>query len=190
MCVGRGSEVVLGNRVGRQAGLDVGMELLGIHDDARVECQNIGRSSSERRGELLLGKDRMTVLRVYSTIGVISLFKVDIPSSSQWVGFCAKPTRSEPNSQIELSKVFGPSRLSVSKEFRSREILQVLVVGNNVDQGTRAFKIVMPSSEGLKDGQQFFVVHIIIQLGTCEHSGMECNRMKLAVLGIRGEDSC
>ena len=118
MRVGRDSEVVLGHRVGSQAGSDVGVESLGVHDNARTECRNIGRSSSERRGELLLGKDRATVLRIYSTIGVISLFRVDVPLSSQCVRFRAEPTGSEPNSQIELSKVFGPSRLSASQEFR------------------------------------------------------------------------
>ena len=142
-----------------------------------MECQNIGRSSSEGRGELLFGKDRTTVLRIYSTVGVISLFGVDVPSSSQCVGFRTKPTGSEPNSQIELSKVFGPSRLSASEEFRSREILQVLVVGNDVDRGTGAFEIVTPSSEGFEDGQQLFVVHVIIEFGVCESSGMECYRM-------------
>ena len=152
-----------------------------------MECRNIGRSSSEGHGELLFGKDRTTVLRIYSTVGVISLFRVDVPSSSQCVGFRAEPTGSEPNSQIELSKVFGPSRLSASEEFRGREILQVLVVGNNVDWGTGAFEIVMPSSEGLEDGQQLFVVHVVVEFGARESSGMECDRMELTVLGICGE---
>ena len=82
MRVGRDSEVVLGHQVGCQASSDVGMESLGIHDNARTECRNIGRSSSEGRGELLFGKDRTTVLQIYSTVGVISLFRVDVPSSS------------------------------------------------------------------------------------------------------------
>ena len=139
---------------------------------------------------MLFSKDRTTVLRIYSTIGVISLFRVDVPSSSQCVRFRAELTGSEPNSQIELSKVFGPSRLSASEEFCGREILQVLVVGNNIDRGAGAFEVVTPSSEGLEDGQQFFVMHVIIQFGARESSGMECDWMKLAVLGIRGEDSC
>ena len=190
MRVGCDSKVVLGHRIGSQVGSDVGVESLSVHDNARTECWNIGRSSSERRGELLFSKDRTTVLRIYSTVGVISLFGVDVPSSSQCVGFRAEPTGSEPNSQIELSEVFGPSRLSASEEFRGREILQVLVVGNNVDRGTGAFEVVTPSSEGLEDGQQLFVVYVIIKFGAREGSGMECDRMELAVLGVRGEDSC
>ena len=152
MRVGCDSEVVLGHWVGSQAGLDVGVESLGVHDNARAECRNIGRSSSEGRGELFFGKDRTTVLQIYSTIGVISLFRVDVPLSSQCIRFHAEPTGSEPNSQIELSKIFGPSRLSASQEFRGREILQVLVVSNNVDWGAGAFEVVTPSSEGLEDG--------------------------------------
>ena len=175
MRIGRDSEVVLGHWVGCQASSDVRMEALGIHDNACTECQNIGGCSSEGHGELLFGKDRMTVLWI--SIGVISLFRVDVPLSSQCVRFCAEPTGSELNSQIELSEVFGPSRLSASEEFRGREILQILVIGNNVDRGTGAFEIVTPSSEGLEDGQQFFVVHIIIKFGARESSGMECDRM-------------
>ena len=94
--------MVLGNRISCQTGSDVRMESLGIHDDACAECQNIGRGSLERCGELLLGKDRTTVLWVYSTIGVISFFKVDVPSSSQSVGFSTEFTGSEPNDQIKL----------------------------------------------------------------------------------------
>ena len=64
------------------------------------------------------------------------------------------------------------------------------MVGNDVDRGARAFEVVMPSSESLKDGQQLFVVHIVIEFGARESSGMECDRMKLAILGICREDSC
>ena len=52
-----------------------------------------------------------------------------------------------------------------------------LVVGNNVDRGAGFFEVVTPSSEGLEDGQQFFVVHVIIEFGAREGSGMECDRM-------------
>ena len=78
------------------------MELLSIHDDAHVECWNIGRRSLEGSNELFLGKDWTTVLRVYSTVGFISLFKVDVPSSSQSIGFSTEFTRLELNDQIEL----------------------------------------------------------------------------------------
>ena len=114
MRIRRDSKVILGHQVSSQAGSEVRMESLGVHDNASTECQNIGRSSSEEHGELLFSKDKMTVLRIYSTVGVISLFGVDVPSSSQCVGFRAEPTGLELNSQIELSKVFGPSRLLAS----------------------------------------------------------------------------
>ena len=82
------------------------MELLGIHDDACAECRNIGRRSLEGSNELFFSKDWMTVLQVYSTIGFISLFKVDVPSSSQCVRFSTKFTGSEPNEQIKLLSGF------------------------------------------------------------------------------------
>ena len=64
------------------------------------------------------------------------------------------------------------------------------MVGNNVDRGTGAFKVVTPSSEGLEDGQQFFVVHVVIEFWAREGSGMECDRMELAILSVHGEDRC
>ena len=51
------------------------------------------------------------------------------------------------------------------------------MVGNDIDRGAGAFEVVMPSSEGLEDGQQFFVVHVIIEFGACKSLGMECNQM-------------
>ena len=68
----------------------------------RAKCQNIGRCSSEGSNELFLGKDWATVLWIYSTVGVISLFKVDVPLSSQCIRFSTEFTGSEANDQIEL----------------------------------------------------------------------------------------
>ena len=65
----------------------------------------------------------------------------------------------------------------MGQELRHGEVLQVLVVGNDVDRGTRAFQIMSTLSEGLKNGQQLFVVHIVVELGTCERAGMECDQM-------------
>ena len=51
------------------------------------------------------------------------------------------------------------------------------MVGNNVDWGAGAFEIVTPSSEGLEDGQQLFVVYVVVEFGAHEGSGMECDWM-------------
>ena len=51
------------------------------------------------------------------------------------------------------------------------------MVGNNVDRGAGAFEVVTPLSEGLDDGQQRFVVYVVVEFGAREGSGMECDQM-------------
>ena len=54
--------------------------------------------------------------------------------------------------------------LMVGQDLEAGEILQVLVVGNHIDQRGGALEVVSPVLEGLKDGQQLFVMGIIVQL--------------------------
>jgi len=51
-------------------------------------------------------KYRAVVLWIDSGIVAIPLFKVDVPSSSQWSGFSAEFSGSKPNDQLNAEKVF------------------------------------------------------------------------------------
>ena len=91
-----------------------------------------------------------------------SLFRIDIPSSCQCIRFGTESTRMEMDDKVELRKVFGPSDLAVSEEFGCGKILQVFVVGENIDCFGGTFKIAAPGLESFKDCEQFFVVDIIV----------------------------
>ena len=60
---------------------------------------------------MFLSKDRLEVVRVDCGIASIPPFRIDVPSSSESIQFCAETTRVEPNDKVELGKVLGPLHL-------------------------------------------------------------------------------
>ena len=82
---------------------------------------------------MFLSKDGLEVMRVDCGVASIPPFRIDVPSSSKSIRFCAKMTRAEPDDKIELGKVLGPSRLPPSQYLGSRKILKVLMICNNVN---------------------------------------------------------
>jgi len=54
---------------------------------------------------LFLDKDWFEVIEVDCNIVSISLFRIDIPSSSKSIWFGAKITRIEPNDKVELREI-------------------------------------------------------------------------------------
>ena len=103
-------------------------------------------------------------MRVDCGVASIPLFRIDVPSSSESIWFCAKMTRAEPDDKIELGKVLGPPRLPPGRYLGSRKILKVLIICNNVDGIGRTFQIVPPNFESFKDGKQFLVMCVVVQL--------------------------
>ena len=51
--------------------------------------------------KLFLHEDRMEIVGVNSGIIISPLFRVDVPSSSQGIWFCAKMPRTEADDEIE-----------------------------------------------------------------------------------------
>ena len=51
--------------------------------------------------------------------GIVAIphFKVDVPSSSEGIGFGSELPRMETNDEVESGKVFGPSCLSTCEDF-------------------------------------------------------------------------
>ena len=52
--------------------------------------------------------------------------------------------------------------LMVCQDLGAGEILQVLVVGDHINQRGRALKVMLPVLEGLEDGQQLLVMGVIV----------------------------
>ena len=68
---------------------------------------------------------------------------------------------------VEGREKFGPVHLLTIEHLCHQEVLEVLVIGDNVDRKHGAFEVVMPGREGGKDHQELFVVHVVVQLGSC-----------------------
>ena len=52
----------------------------------------------------------------------------------------------------------------MGQDLGTGEVLQVLVVGDHINQRGGALEVMLPVLEGLKDGQQLLVMGIIVQL--------------------------
>lgn len=65
--------------------------------------------------------------------------------------------------------------LPASHEFRGHKVLWVLVVGNNVHQIARAFKVVTPNLEGLMDGKELIIVSIMVEFQSRKYLRVESN---------------
>ena len=132
-------------------------------------------SSSYGGCKLFLSKDGFEVVRVDCGIASISLFSIDVPSSSESIKFGAKTTRVEPDDKVELGEILRPPHLSLDQYLGSRKILKVFMIYNNIDGISQTFQIVLPSLESFKDGKQFLVIYVIIQLHHSESVGVKSN---------------
>ena len=82
---------------------------------------------------MFLSEDGFEVVRVDCSIASIPLFRIDVPSSSESIQFCAETTRTEPDDKIELEEVLGPLCLPLGQYLSSGKILKVLMIHNNVN---------------------------------------------------------
>ena len=117
---------------------------------------------------MFLSEDGLEVVRVDYGVASIPPFRIDVPSSSESIRFCAETTRTEPDDKVELRKVLGPPRLPPGQYLGSRKILKVLMIHNNVDGIGWTFQIVPPNLESFKDGKQFLVMCVVVQLRRSE----------------------
>jgi len=122
-----------------------------------------------------LSEDGLEVVRVDCGIASIPPFRIDVPSSSENIQFCAKTTRAEPDDKVELGEVLGLPRLSPGQYLGSRKILKVLIICNNIDGIGRTFQIVLPNLESFEDGKQFLVMCVIVQLHYSESTRVKGN---------------
>jgi len=134
-----------------------------------------------------LSEDGLEVVRVDCGVASIFPFRIDVPSSSESIRFCAKITRVEPNNKVELEKVLGPLCLPLGQHLGSRKILKVLMI-YNIDGIGRTFQIVSPNLESFKDGKQFLVMCVIVQLYCSESMRVKGNWVNFIIFINNGED--
>jgi len=51
-----------------------------------------------------------------------------------------------------------------------------------------AFEVMSPDLECFKDGQEFFVMGVVVQFGDAQGLGMECNRVNMSIQRNSGKD--
>jgi len=137
---------------------------------------------------LFLSEDELEVVRVDCSVASIPPFRIDVPLSSESIWFCAKTTRVEPDDKVELGKELGPPHLPPGQHLGSRKILKVLMIHNNVDGIGQTFQIVPPNLESFKDGKQFLVMCVIVQLRRSESVGVKGNWVNFIIFVNNGED--
>jgi len=138
--------------------------------------------------KLFLSEDGLEVVRVDCDVASIPLFRIDVPSSSESIWFCAEMTRVEPDDKVELEKVLRPLCLPLGQYLGSRKILKVLMICNNVNEIGQTFQIVLPNLESFKDGKQFLVMCVIVQLHHSESARVKDNWVNFIIFVNNGED--
>jgi len=135
-----------------------------------------------------LSEDGLEVVRVDCGVASISPFRIDVPSSSESIRFHAETTRAEPNDKIELGEVLGPPHLPPGQYLSSRKMLKILMIHNNINEIGRTFQIVLPNLEGFKNGKQFLVICVIVQLHHSESARVKGNWINFILFVNNGEN--
>ena len=138
--------------------------------------------------KLFLSEDGLEVVRVDCGVASIPPFRIDVPSSSESIQFCAETTRAKPDDKVELGEVLRPPRLLPGQYLGSRKILKVLMIHNNIDGIDQTFQIVSPNLESFEDGKQFLVMCVIVQLCCSESARVKGNWMNFIIFVNNGED--
>jgi len=139
--------------------------------------------------KLFLSEDRLEVVRVDCSTVCIPLFRIDVPLFSESIQFGAKMTRAESDGKVELEEVLGPLCLPPGQYLGSRKILKVLMIRNNVDGIGQTFQIVSPNLKSFKDGKQFLVMCIVVQLHHSESARVKGNWMNFIIF-VNNEEDC
>ena len=125
--------------------------------------------------KLFLSKDGLEVVKVDCGVVSIPPFRIDVPSFSESVQFGAQTTRAELDDKIKLGEVLRPLHLPPGQYLGSKKILKILIVCNNVNEIGWIFQIVLLNLEGFKDGKQFLVMCVIIQLRHSKSAEVKSN---------------
>jgi len=140
-----------------------------------VERREKKDGSSYEGYKLFLSEDGLEVVRVDCGVASILPFRIDISLSSKSVQFGAETIRAEPDDKVELGEILRPPHLPLSQYLGSRKILKVLMICNNVDGIGQTFQVVLPNLKSFKDGKQFLVMYVVIQLRHSESARVKSN---------------
>ena len=120
-------------------------------------------------------------MRIHCGVVALLFFRVDIPPSSQSIGFGSEVSGVEADDEVELRQELRPASLAAGQEFQGREVFKVLVVCENLDFMLCAFKVVTPFFQGANDGKEFSVIDVIILFSFSESFGIVGTGVPLVV---------
>ena len=106
----------------------------------------------------------MEVVWIDASIVLISLFGVDVPVSSEDIRLSSEASGMEVNDEVELGEELRPVGLLLSQEFGGCKVLQVLVVGDNVNWSCGALKIMAPGPKSPMNSEELLVMGVIVEL--------------------------
>ena len=106
---------------------------------------------------------------------------IDVLLSSESIRFGSKMTRIKPDNKVELRKILRPPHLPLGQYLGSRKILKIFMIYNNINGIGWTFQIVLPNLEIFKDGKQFLVMCIVIQLCHSESTRVKSNQMNFII---------
>ena len=95
-----------GQRVKSEGVADVVSELGFVDYRCSAEYRICKMRGSEGRCELFLSEDWSEIMRIYSCIVAIPLFRVDVPTAGESIGFRAKFSWAESDREVELREEF------------------------------------------------------------------------------------
>jgi len=147
-----------------------------------VERRKEEDGSLYRGCKLFLSKDRFEVVRVDCDIASILPFRIDIPSSSESIQFGVQMTRAKSDNKVELGEVLGPLCLPSGQYLSSRKILKIFMIYNNINGIGWTFQIVLSNLESFKDGKQFLVMCVVIQLCHSESVRVKSNWVNFIII--------
>ena len=94
----------------------------------------------------------------------------------------------EPDDKVELGEILGPPCLPLGQYLSSRKILKVLMIRNNINGIGWTFQIVLLNLESFKNGKQFLVMCVIVQLHYSESVRVKSNWINFIIFINNGED--
>ena len=75
------------------------------------------------------------------------------------------------------------------KDLGCGKVLEVPVIGDNVNWDSRTLKVMSPMFEGFENCEELFVMNVIVAFRFVKCSGMECNQVQVAGGSRNGKDS-
>src|SRR5882724_1878965 len=119
---------------------------------------------------------------VSQRVSILSTW-IDIFTTGQRIWFGTQPSCTVADQVVEPREVLQPTDLAMRELLGGCEVLKVLVIGEHEYDMSRAFQVVVPLSEGLEDGEQLFVVYLIVELCRLHAAGVECDWVNVAIIG-------